>query len=124
MHVSISFSDIHIITDTDNVCHEGDHVGSLTHGFPVGDLGFAFIQILYLQAQQVAGGGKREAGTGGIVTEQGNAQAALKYLCGNIVFAHKTQSVCQGEYSLQLVICFLPGKEEVIFVHFFEIQFV
>ena len=88
------------------------------------DLGFALVQVLYFQAQQVAGGSKGETCTGGVVTEQGDAEAALEYFCGDVVLAHETKGICQGKYSFQLIICLLPGEEEVVFVHFFEVQFV
>ena len=74
MHVSISFSDIHIITDTDHISIK--EIMLLSRGrFPVCDLGFALVQVLYFQAQQVAGGSKGETCTGGVVTEQGDAEA-------------------------------------------------
>ena len=69
MHVGVALADVHVIADSDDVCHEGDHVGGLTNGLAVGYLGFALVQILYFQAQQVAGGSEGEAGTGGVVAE-------------------------------------------------------
>ena len=51
VHISISFSDVHIVPDSDHVCHEGDHVGCLPHSFTVSDLGFSFIQILNFKSE-------------------------------------------------------------------------
>ena len=69
MHVGVALADVHVIADSDDVCHERDHVGGLTDGLAVCYLGFALVQILYFQSQQVAGGSEGEAGTGGVVAE-------------------------------------------------------
>ena len=49
VHVSISLTDVHIVADTDDICHEGDHVSSLTDSLAVGYLRFSFVQILNFQ---------------------------------------------------------------------------
>ena len=49
MHVSISFADVHIVADTDHVCHEGDHVCCLTYCLAVCNLRFSLVQILNLK---------------------------------------------------------------------------
>ena len=49
VHISISLADVHIVTDTDDICHEGDHVCSLTNGLAVCYLRLSFVQILNLQ---------------------------------------------------------------------------
>jgi hypothetical protein len=90
----------------------------------VGNLRLALIQILNLQAQQIAGRREREPGAGGIVTEQGNAQTAFKYLGGNVVFPHKPKGVGNRKHRLQLLIRLLPGKEKVAVVHLLKIQFI
>ena len=69
VHICVSLTDVHIIADTDYVGHEGDHVGCLAYSLAVGNLRFALVQILNLQAQQIAGGSKGETGTGRVVAE-------------------------------------------------------
>ena len=53
--IGMSFADIHIITDTDDVSHEGNHVRRLSDSFTVSDLALLLVQILYFQTKQVAG---------------------------------------------------------------------
>ena len=38
MHIFVAFSYVHIVTDTDDIGHEGDHVGSLPDCLAVGNL--------------------------------------------------------------------------------------
>ena len=40
------------------------------------------------------------------------------------MFSHETESVSNGEDCFQFVVCFVPGPEEVVVVHFFEVEFV
>ena len=86
------------------------------------DLALALVQILDLQTQQVAGGGKGETGAGRVVPEQGNAQTGLKDLGGDVVLAHIAQGIRHGKDGFQLVIGLVPGQEEVTLVHLFEVQ--
>ena len=37
-HISVALADIHIVTDADDVRHEGHHVGRLTYGLTMSDL--------------------------------------------------------------------------------------
>ena len=78
--ILVALADEHIIADADDVGHEGHHVRGLADGLAVGDLALALVQVLDLQAQQVAGGGEGKAGAGGVVPEQGDAQAGLEDL--------------------------------------------
>ena len=48
MHVSVALSDVHIVTDTDHVRHEGDHGSCLADRLAVCDLRLLFIEIRYL----------------------------------------------------------------------------
>ena len=124
MHVLVTFANVHIITDTDNVSHEGDHVSCLTNGLTMSDLALALVKILNLKTKQVTSRCERETGTGRVITEQGDAQAGLKHLGRDVVLSHVTQSVSYGENSLDLIIGLLPGQEEIALVHIFEVQFV
>ena len=58
VHVGISFSDVHIVTDSDDICHERNHVGCLTNCLTMRNLRFSFIQILHLKSEQVTCGSK------------------------------------------------------------------
>ena len=71
-HIGVALADVHVIPNTDDVRHKGDHVGGLADRFTVGHLGFALIEILHGQAQQVTGAGKAESGPGGLIPEKGN----------------------------------------------------
>ena len=79
---------------------------------------------LNLKTKKVTSRSERETCTCGIVTEQRNSKSALEYLCGNVVLSHVTKSISYCKYSLDLVVCFLPGKEEVTIVHLFEVECV
>ena len=122
VHVGVALANVHVVADADDVGHEGHHVGGLADGLAVGDLALALVQILHLQAQQVAGGG--EAGAGGVVAEQGDTQAGLEDLGGDVVLAHVAQGVGDGEDGLELVVGLFPGQEEVALVHLFEVELV
>ena len=120
--ISMAFSDIHIIADTDHISHKGNHVGCFADSFAVSDLRFFLIQILNLKAKKVACRSKGETGSCGVVAENRNPETALKYLCGNVVFSHKTESVRNSKNSFQLFICLIPCPEKVVIVHLLEIQ--
>ena len=124
MHVLVAFSDIHVIADTDDVRHEGNHIGSFTYRLAMSDLALLLIQILYFEAEQIAGRSKAEARACGIVAEQADAKPGLKHFGGNVILAHVAKRIGHGKYRIDLVIRLLPGQEEVIFIHLFEIKFI
>ena len=124
VHVLVALADIHVVPDPDHVRHEGNHVGRLPDRLPVGNLALALVQVLHFQTQQVAGGSKGEAGAGGIVPEQGDAQSGFEDLRGDIVLPQTAQRVRHREDRGDLIIRLLPGQEEVALVHFAEIQLV
>ena len=120
--VGVALADVHVVTDTDDVSHEGNHVSGLTDGLAMSNLRLAFVQILNFQAQQVTCRSEGETGTGGVVAEQGDAQAGLEDLGGDVVLTHVAQSVSDGEDSFQLVLSLVPGQVEVAVVHLSEVQ--
>ena len=122
--IGVALTDVHVVPDADYVGHERNHVGCLTDGFTVGDLALALVQVLDLQAQQVARGGEREPCPGGVVSEKGNAQAAFKNLGGDVVLPHVAQSVGHREYRFNFVVGLVPGQEKVVFVHLLEIELI
>src|SRR5699024_2399598 len=78
--VGVALADVHVVTDADDVSHEADHVRRLAHRLAVGYLALALVEVLHLEAQQVAGRGEGETGPRGVVTEQADAQARLEDL--------------------------------------------
>ena len=122
LHVLVALTDVHIVTDADDISHEGDHVGGLTDGFAVGDLRLLLIQNLFFQTQQVAGGSEGETGAGGVVTEQGNAQTGVEDLGGLVALTQVTQSVGYGKDGVDLVVGLVPSPVEVGLVHIVDAQ--
>ena len=112
----------HVVPDADDVGHEGHHVGGLTDGLAVGDLAGLLVQVLDVQAQQVAGGGKGEPCSGGVVPEDGDAQTGVKDLGGDVPLSQVAQGVRHGEDSVQLIVGLVPGPVEVILVHVVDMQ--
>ena len=122
--VGVALADVHVVADADDVRHEAYHVRSLAHRLAVGYLALALVEVLHLQAQQVAGRGKGEAGAGGVVAEEADAEAGLEDLGGDVVLAHVAESVGHGEHGLELVVGLVPGQEEVALVHLLEVELV
>ena len=109
MHIFVALANIHIITDTDYIRHEGDHIRCFTYSLTVCDLGFSFVQILYFEAEEIARRSKAETRTGRVVAEEGDSQAAVKNLSGDIVLAQMAQSIRYSKNSIQLVAGLFPG---------------
>ena len=120
--ILVTLADEHIIADADDVGHEGHHVGRLADGLAVGDLGLLLVQILHLQTQQVAGGGEGEAGTGGVVAEDGDAQAGIEHAGALVALAQVAQSVGHGEDGVDLVVGLVPSPIEIGLVHVVDVQ--
>ena len=76
----------------------------------------------YLKTQQVAGGGEGEAGAGGVVTEDGDAEAGIEDLGGLVALAQVAQGVGHGEDGVQLLVGLVPGPVEVGLVHVIDVQ--
>ena len=115
--VLVALMDVHIVADADDDGHEGDHVRSLADGLAVGDLGFLLIEDLLLETQQVARRGEGEAGTGGVVAEQGDAEAGIEDLRGLVALAQVAQGVGHGEDGVDLVVRLVPRPVEIGFIH-------
>ena len=122
--IGVALADIHVIADTDDVCHEGDHVRGLSHRLAMRDLALLLIQVLHLKAKQIAGGAERESGSCGIIAEQGNSQPGVKDLRGDIPLSQIPERVRHGKQRHDLIICLIPGKEEIILIHVTELQCV
>ena len=88
----------------------------------MGDLGLLLIQILHFQTQQVAGGGEGEAGTGGVVAEDGDAQAGIEHAGALVALTQVAQSVGYGKHGVDLVIGLVPSPIEIVLVHVVDIQ--
>ena len=69
----------------------------------MGDLALLLVQVVYLQAQQVAGGGEGKAGAGGVVRKMEMPRPESNTLVE--MFAPEvTQGVGHGEDGVQLVV--------------------
>ena len=88
----------------------------------VGDLGLLLVEILRGQAEEVARGREGEAGTGGVVTEDGDAEAGVEDLGGLVALAQIAQGVGHGEDRVDLVVGFVPGPIEVGLVHIVDAE--
>ena len=120
--ILMTLMDVHVVADADDVGHERDHVGGLTDGLAVGDLGLLLVEHLLLQTQQVARRCEGEAGTGGVVAEQGDAEAGVEDLGGLVALAQVAQCVGYGKDGFDLVVGLVPRPEEVGLVHVVDVQ--
>ena len=110
------------VTLTDDVRHEGHHVGGFPNGLAVGDLRLLFVQILNLQTQQITGGGKGEAGAGGVIPEDGDTQTGIKDPGGLIPLPEIPQRIGYGEDGLQFLISLVPSPIKVGLIHIVDVQ--
>ena len=120
--ILVALADEHIVADADDVSHEGDHVGGLADGLAVGDLALLLVEHLLLKTEEVAGGGEGEAGTGGIVAEDGDAEAGVEDLGGLVALAQVAQGVGHGEDRVDLLVGLVPGPVEVVLVHIVDVE--
>ena len=120
--ILVALADEHIVADADDIGHEGHHVGRLADSLAVGDLGLLLVQILHLQAQQVAGGGEGEAGTGGVVAEDGDAQTGIEHAGALVALTQVAEGVGHGEDGVDLVIGLVPSPIEIVLVHIVDVQ--
>ena len=120
--IFVALADEHIVPDADDVGHEGDHVGGFTDSLAVGNLGPLLVQILRPQTQQVAGGGEGEAGTGGVIPEDGDAQAGIEDPGGLVPLPQIPQGVRHREDGFQLLVRLVPCPVEVGLVHIVDVQ--
>ena len=86
LHIGITLSKVHVIPNADCFREEGDHVCGFTNRFPMGNLGFSLIQILYRQTQQVGRRCIRKPGPCRMITEQGNRQPRLENFSRAVAF--------------------------------------
>ena len=115
-HVGVALADVHVVADADDVGHEGNHVRGFAHGFAVGDLGFALVEVLHRKAEEVAGAGEAEAGARGIVAEERDAEPGIEHAAGDVVFAQAAQDFRHEEGRGDFVIAFFPREEEVVLI--------
>ena len=120
--IFVTLTDEHIVPDADDVRHEGHHVGGFPNGLAVGDLRLLFVQILNLQTQQITGGGKGEAGAGGVIPEDGDTQTGIKDPGGLIPLPEIPQRIGYGEDGLQFLIGLVPSPIKVGLIHIVDVQ--
>jgi len=117
LHVGMALADVHIVANADDVGHEADHVGSLADRLTVGDLTGLLVQVLHLEAKQVAGAGETETCSGGVVAEYRDSKATIKHFGGNVVLAQGTQNFRYLKHGCNFVVGLLPSMEKVIEIH-------
>ena len=88
----------------------------------MGNLGLLLVQILRPQTQQVAGGGEGEAGAGGVIPEDGDAQAGIEDPGGLVPLPQIPQGVRHRKDGLQLLVRLVPCPVEVGLVHIVDVQ--
>ena len=93
--------------------HKGNHVSGLADGLTVCDLRLLLVEVLRGKTQKVAGGSEREAGTGGVVAEDGNAETGVEDFRGLVALAQIAQGVSDGEDRIDFVVGLVPGPVEV-----------
>jgi hypothetical protein len=120
--VLVALMDVHVVADADDVSHEGNHVRGLADGLAVCDLGLLLVEDLLLEAEEVAGGSEGEAGTGGVIAEEGDAEAGVEDLRGLVALPQVAQSVGYGKDSVDFVVGLVPGPVEVGLVHVVDAQ--
>ncbi len=79
----------------------------------MGNLRLCFIQILNRKSQHVGCRSKREAGTGGIVSELRYGKSGIKNPGGDVFGAHLLQGFCHQQYQVELIAIFLPGEQKI-----------
>ena len=115
-HIGVTGTEEHVVTDADCIGAERDHIGRFTDGFAMGDLGFALIQILLGQTEQVQRRGVREAGSGGVIAENRDTEPAVKQFGADIFGAQGLEGFGQFQYQLQLLRGLLPGQQKIFFM--------
>ena len=93
-----------------------DHVRGLAHGFAVGDLGLAFVQVLDAEPEEVRAAGERKTRTRGIVAKIGHRQAGRKTTGGNIVVVEPPQRFGDEQGRAEFVDGLVPRQQEVLLV--------
>jgi len=106
-----------IITDTDDLSHEGKHGSGLTNGLTVGDLAFGLIHIKDREAEKSTGRGEGGAGTSRLITEDGNGAVALEHAAAHVLLVELLKSLSGQNESVDLLLRVIPGAEEVTTVH-------
>ena len=92
-------------------------LAGLPDRLPVRDLGFAFVQVLHLEAQQVARAGEAETGAGGLVAEDGYSKSAVEEAAGQVVLPQFPKDLRRQESGPDLGVALVPGKQKVAGKH-------
>jgi len=115
--VLVTLTKEEIITDTDNLGHEGEHGGGLTDSLTVGDLALGLVHIENGEAEKSASRGEGGAGTSGLITEDGNSAVALEHAAAHVLLVELLKSLSDKDESVNLFLRVVPGAEEVTTVH-------
>jgi len=106
-----------IITDTDNLSHEGKHGSSLTNSLTMSNLALRLIHIKNRQAKKSASRSEGRTSTSGLVTEDGDSTVALKHTAADVLLVQLLKSLSSQNESVNLFLRVIPSAEEVTTVH-------
>ena len=125
-HVFVAFAEEQVVADADGFGEEADHVGGFADGFAVGDLRFAFVEFLQVQAQERAGAGEAETGAGGLIAEVGDRDAAVEDARADVGGVEGFQRFGGQEGGFEFGFGAFPGEQEVVVVEvgFEAVEFI
>ncbi len=113
-HVGVALSDVHVVPDPDHVGHEGDHVRRLPDRLAVRHLRRRLVEVLHLEAEEIARRGVAEPGPGGLVPKDRDPQTAVEDPGRQIPLSHRPQDSCDLEHAKEFVLRLFPSEKEVL----------
>jgi len=115
--VLVALTEEQIVTDADDLSHEGQHGGSLTDSLTVGNLALGLIHIKNRETKKSAGRGEGRAGASGLVTEDRHSAVALKDTAADVLLVELFKSLSGENESVDLFLRVVPSAEEITTVH-------
>jgi len=115
--VLVALTEEQIVTDADDLSHEGQHGGSLTDSLTVGNLALGLIHIKNRETKKSAGRGEGRAGASGLVTEDRHSAVALKDTAADVLLVELLNGLSDEDESVDLLLRVIPGAKEVTTVH-------
>jgi len=115
--VLVALTKEEIITDADDLSHEGEHGSGLTDSLTVGDLALGLVHIKDREAKQGAGRGEGGASASGLVTEDGHSAVALEHTAAHVLLVQLLKSLSGQDQSIDLLLGVIPSAKEVTSVH-------
>ena len=120
--VLVAFANEHVVADTNDIGHEGDHVGCLADRLAVCDLAHLLVKDLLLESKEVAGACEREACASGVVSEDGDSKAGVEDACALVVLPQVSECIGDCEDCVKLLVGLVPSPIEIVLVHVVDVQ--